>query len=108
MNIKNYLKELVEDGVDFYDMPYELEVENWPIVIYDGEEESLDCENFEWISITDDEVVIACGGDWQEPLTLTIKVVDDKLTVVSTEEGFADGLSEDEFYEVLGIEKEEE
>lgn len=99
--IKDYLRKLIEDGVDFWDLPYELDIENWPDVDCDGDQEPLDLENFEWLSITDDELVIACGGDWQEPLILTIKIVNSKLTVVETEEGFADGMNEDEFYKKI-------
>jgi hypothetical protein len=108
MNVKDYLKNLVENGIDFYDLPYELEVENWPDVEdEDGNKESLDMENFEWLSIDDDQMVIACGGDWQDPQTLTIKMVNGELTVVETEDGFSSGISEEEFYAELGIENED-
>jgi hypothetical protein len=109
MNIKNYLKEKIDQGVDFWDLPYEIEVNNWPNVDDDGYEEPLDCENFEWLSIEDDELVISCGGDWQDPLTLTLKMNDnDELTVTKTEPGFSSGLSEEDFYEILEIEREED
>jgi len=108
MNVKDYLKNLVENGIDFYDLPYELEVGNWPDVEDEGDNEPLDMENFEWLSIDDDQMVVACGGDWQEPLTLTIKMVDGELTVVETEDGFSSGLSRDEFYAELGIEDEDD
>lgn len=75
---------------------------NWPQVKLpdlDGEvfDEPLDMENFEYISITDDELVICCGGDWQEHLTLTIKLINGKLTVVHTEEGYNHGMNEKTF-----------
>jgi len=118
MNIKDYLKNLIEEsGVDFWDLPYELSVENWPEVKeseddededYEGDYEPLDCENFEWLSIEDDELIIACGGDWQEPKTLTIKMIDDVLTVVNVEDGFSQGMSEDEFCDALGLDYDDD
>jgi len=58
--------------------------------MYDGSKEHLDTENFSWISITDDKLVI------------TIKLIDDKLTVVnSVNSNFINGLEEDEFNELL-------
>lgn len=110
MNIRDYLKEKVDQGFDFWDMPYEIEVDNWPDVKdEEGYEEPLDCENFEWLSIEDDELVISCGGDWQEPMTLTLEMNDnDELTVVSSKPGFSNGMSEEDFYEEIGVEREDE
>lgn len=107
-NIKSFLRKALTE-MDFYELPYELlgenNVVNWPQVklppFEEGDEpdlEPLDMENFEWISITDDELVIACGGDWQEPLTLTIKLINGKLTVVKTESNeWQEGMDEEIF-----------
>lgn len=108
-NIKSFLRKALTE-MDFYELPYELlgenNVVNWPQISMkdfadDPEEESfdepLDMENFEWLSITDDEIVVACGGDWQEPLTLTIKLINGKLTVVKKEEGYEQGMDEETF-----------
>jgi len=99
-NLKSFLKQSLEkvDNV-FYDLHYEVfdDVVNWPQVDIDDELEPLDMENFEWLSINDDEIIIACGGDWQEPLTLTIKVINGKLTVTNSREGFANGMYYDTF-----------
>jgi len=103
-NIKSYFKDKLTK-VEFSDLPYELieDVTNWPNVKIEDEgddevfEEPLDLENFEWVSISDDEFVIACGGDWQEPQTLTIKLINGKLTVTNSAEGFPDGMDEETF-----------
>jgi len=79
------------------------DVNNWPDVSYccgcedcncdDSEKikEELDMENNEILEINDNFITIACGGDWQNPLTLTIKAIDDKLTVVNIKNGYDDG-----------------
>jgi hypothetical protein len=105
--IKEYLRVKSSEVEDpYYDLDYEAlgpdNVVNWPIVKIEDEdfqeEEPLDMENFEWLSITDDELVICCGGDWQEPQTLTIKVVNGKLTVTNTIPGeYRNGLNEEQF-----------
>lgn len=108
-NIKSFLKKALEE-MDFYELPYELfgedNVVNWPQISMkdfaddpdeEAVEEPLDMENFEWLSITDDTLVVACGGDWQEPLTLTIKIINGKLTVVSKVEGYEEGMDEKTF-----------
>ena len=60
--------------------------------------EPLDMENFEWLSITDNELVIACGGDWQKPKTLTIKLINGKLTVTNIiDDSYTEGMDEDAF-----------
>lgn len=53
------VRNLYKKGEDFWDQ-YLLKFKNWPKV----DEEDLDTENFSWMSITDDELVICCGGDW--------------------------------------------
>ena len=117
-NLKSYLKEkveeLYEDGVEFYDLHYELfgeQITNWPEIIEEDMEEedvigkeSLDMENFEWLSIDDDELEICCGGDWQTPMKLTIQLDYDRLVVANTENDyFENGLSKDEFNHILSI-----
>ena len=114
--IKEYLRaKSAEVENPFYDLDYEAlgedNVVNWPIVKMkdfsddpedEFEEEPLDMENFEWLSITDDEIVIACGGDWQEPQTLTIKIVNGKLTVTNAIHGeYREGMNEDQFLQSL-------
>lgn len=112
--IKGYLKAVVDKGdVEFWDLSYEIfgsdNVVNWPKVLEDpedprSEKEDLDMENFEWISITNDELVIACGGDWQEPKTLTIKLINGQMTVTNTVDGYGDGLSEEQFMKIINQE----
>lgn len=107
MNIKDYLREKVEKlNIDFYNLPYEIqyEIENWPEIEDEDNVDPLHCENFEWISIDDDEMIISCCGDWQEPKTLTIKMEDKILSVTNIEDGMETGMSEEEFYEIIGAE----
>lgn len=109
MTIKSYIKQKYEELGEFDDLHYEIlgedNVKKWPQVLEDPDDkaskEPLDMENFEWISISDDELVISCGGDWQEPLTLTIKLINGQLTVTDKEDGFEDGMSEEEFINSL-------
>lgn len=109
-NVKEYLKDKINNSPEgFYGLSYEIinDITNWPNVqLDDGEEvydEPLDTENFEWISVSDDEFVIACGGDWQDPLTLTIKLLNGKLTVISSIPGYNEGLDEKGFISSLYI-----
>ncbi len=72
-------------------------VSNWPKI----DDEELDTENFEILYLTHDELCIACGGDWQEPQTVTIGLSDGGLIVKSAVDGYAEGMSYDELIEVL-------
>lgn len=89
-----------KDNFEIYRLPRL--VTNWPTVKDDdGDEESLDLENYEIIKITDSEMVVACGGDWQEPLTFTLVPDGDKLKAIDITAGFDDGLSDKEVLEIL-------
>jgi hypothetical protein len=97
--MKTLKTELVKfiDG-DMLDI-YELSVKNWPV---DDDGEQQDIENYEILSIDDDKMVMCCGGDWQEPMKITIELVDDKLTVTGVEKGiFEEGLDSDEILLIL-------
>lgn len=110
-SIKEFLREnLINAPEEFWNVHYDIfgedTVVNWPQVPEDPEDthsplEPLDMENFSWLSVTDDELVIACGGDWQEPFILTIKIVDGKLTVVKAISGYEEGLGEDELMKAI-------
>lgn len=85
---------------------------NWPNAIepenLDGEEwfeEPQDLENYDIVYITDEEIEISCGGDWQEPMTIRIECFNGILTVTSAEadEGPDFGLDEIEIKEILKI-----
>ena len=48
-------------------------LEDWPIIEDDDNgQEPQDTENFEIISIDETGAIIACGGDWQEPMRVYI------------------------------------
>lgn len=110
-SIKTFLKQKLEELGDYWDLPYEVfgdeNVVNWPIVRLEDEAghselEPLDMENFEWLSITDDEMKVVCGGDWQEPQILTIRLVNGRLTVINAIEGeYLEGMSEEEFLNII-------
>ncbi len=109
MNIKQFLADKVKKAYnseyDFWDLPYELDlhrIKNWPKIPYDDDMEKLDLENFGWVEITNDKLVISCGGDWQDPHTVEIGLVDNKLVVTNSyQDDFNDGISEDEFNMIL-------
>jgi hypothetical protein len=91
------------------------ELPDWPKVMswdnseYDSEEEaiengeeaeSLDTENFEIVSINEEEFEVCAGGDWQDPKTIVIglKFNEGKaptLQVTSIQDGFEEGMDED-------------
>jgi len=114
-NIKEFLRENLIDSPEetwnvHYDIFGEENVVNWPQVSLkdfsdDPDEEAidepLDMENFEWLSVTDDELIVACGGDWQEPLTLTMRIVDGKITVVNVVPGFEEGLDVNDIIKLI-------
>ena len=125
MGVLNKLKKKIESNAWFEDSEYNSilmtiidEFPNYPKVEIDydtmeeikfvttenyNEEkyELLDTENFEIVSADDDEVVICAGGDSQSPLTFTIKDINGVLTITDIYSGFSDGLSIDEFNDLL-------
>jgi hypothetical protein len=127
-NLKAFLRDnLINAPEEFWNVHYDIfgedEVVNWPQINpsdflnepginrelypeYDDEDdlkEPQDMENFEWLSVTDEELVIACGGDWQEPLKITMKIVNGKLTVTKTEKvaDWVDGMSQEELLRAI-------
>jgi hypothetical protein len=118
-NLKAFLRDnLIDAPEEFWNVHYDIfgeeYVVNWPKIKippvdfndinpelnfeFGDDEEPLDMENFEWLSVTDDELVVACGGDWQEPLKVTMKLIKGKLTVTKTEKvtDWQDGMSQEE------------
>lgn len=61
----------------------------------DGNDEQLDFENFEVLSITTDKMTVCAGGDWQEPLTFSLTPNGDKFIVTDIMTGFNLGLEID-------------
>lgn len=67
---------------------HNLNVENWPNAVTSFEDseddpDPLDLENFGFMEISDDKIIMWAGGDWQEPRKFTIELVDGKPTVTS-------------------------
>ncbi len=96
------LKDVIidEDGdLDIYELGEV--VINWPTVGEGDEEEGVDLENWEIISLTDKEMVMTAGGDWQEPIIFTLVPEDGKLRVKDVTVGFKDGLSHKKIIEIL-------
>jgi hypothetical protein len=82
--------------------PYLLsEIPNWPhikVKELDGETiyEPVDTENLEFLAYSDETLAIVCGGDWQEPHTVVIGLVDDQPRVLSYDASdFDDGYTYD-------------
>jgi hypothetical protein len=93
---------LVDRRFDMYELPNI--VVNWPQVVssYGEDEEELDVESWEILSLDEDRMIICAGGDWQQPLTLTIELFNDELLqVVNSENGYEEGLSNEEILKIL-------
>lgn len=65
------------------------DIPNWPQItmkeFFDDEEEfdePLDTENCEFVDYTEDTLIISCGGDWQEPQTVVIGLIDGQVQVI--------------------------
>lgn len=110
----NYLKEKVRkvynQDLDFYDLPHEMfnDVINWPMIPeiepFQDSLEPLDLENFEWLEINEKELKICAGGDWQEPMNVTMKIEGDKLKVIDFKNApYKEGMDEDMFNDLLGV-----
>lgn len=84
-------------------------VVNWPTVeireSFDDEEfeeEEVDLENWEIISISDDKLTMCAGGDWQEPTTFSLVPYDENyLMVTNVHEGYEDGMHYDDVLKIL-------
>lgn len=78
---------------------------------YDDEEEEnflepLDTENCEFVDFTDDTLIISCGGNWQEPHTLTVGFFEDmgyiRIGVIDVEKSeLYNGIGHREFEELF-------
>jgi hypothetical protein len=79
MTLKEKLREqlLVNGEFDIYG----INIKNWP---EDEENESLDMENYGFIELTEDKLLMWAGGDWQDPKNIEIRLVEGELTAVNT------------------------
>ena len=81
--IYNKLGDVIKNYRNTSDLVYDIvkHIENWPNITCKDEDgninleelEHLDCENNGLPELTADHITISAGGDWQEPLTMTIK-----------------------------------
>ena len=75
-------------------------IDGWPNI--NGE--PLDLENNGILSLSEESLVVNCGGDWQNPHKVIVKVGDLGLYVESYKEcNYDDGLSEEEILDILGV-----
>ena len=58
----------------------------------DPEYQELDFENFGFSKVTEDKIVFSAGGDWQNPLMITLRYneEEDKIYVADKEQAFED------------------
>lgn len=65
--------------------------------------ELLDIKNFEIVSVDDEEIILCAGGDWQAPLTFSIKENEKngKLQIGDIYQGFNEGMSDEEFDDLM-------
>jgi hypothetical protein len=83
-------------------------VMNWPTIevtdldVDKFEDEELDLENWEIISISEDKMVVCCGGDWQNSYTFTLVPYDeDSLMATNIHEGYEEGMHYDDILKIL-------
>jgi hypothetical protein len=108
---KDFKKALIPYLFDgHYLVTYMLQnIPNWPQInlkeFFDDEEEfyePLDTENCEFVDFTEDTLIISCGGDWQEPQTIVIGFVDNKVQVIDAVPGeYLDGIDYSMFEELF-------
>lgn len=103
-SVINILKDAIivseddEYELDIYNI-YDV-VTNWPT----GEdEEGLDLENFEILSLDESGMEMSCGGDWQTPKKFKLVLDGDKLKAIDikTDTEFKDGISHEEIIKIL-------
>lgn len=72
--------------------------------------EDLDFENFEIlnIDIDSDTFVFCAGGDWQDPLEVTVTYDGSKFYFEINSKSYTEGITDDEFLEIVYGEKWEE
>ena len=67
--------------------------------------EDIDIENFEILSMNEDEIIMCAGGDWQTPVKFKIYLDNEIKTEKISDADFCDGngrnISEDNFIEFL-------
>lgn len=85
--------------------PYIIQdIPNWPniqVTDYEGDTfmETLDTENIEFISYTDNTLLLVCGGSWQKPHQVTIGLIDGQARVLNIEmvDVFQEGIKYSDF-----------
>lgn len=117
-NIYSYLREKLQDEAEgeISDLHYEAlgpdYIIGWPKnripedcdpeEATDLADDDQDMENFGWVSLSHDRLVVSCGGDWQEPMVIEIRIVDDYLTVVNTvPNAFHEGINDEDLNVLL-------
>lgn len=89
MTVIEILKQndFIENGeVEIYSL---LEiVVNWPIVKFENDDEEIDLENWKITQLNNDKMTIACGGDWQEPLTFDLVPHGELLKATNIKHGY--------------------
>ena len=101
-----FLKLIWDSDAEYEDERIELwpitKLRGWPKIEYDFdgnpdniEIEPLDLENWEIVKLEDDEVIVNAGGDWQEPHSVSIKLINGELKVrlIGRVTNYIDGIS---------------
>jgi len=105
LNIKSYLKDIYIKYVDYVIENDALWEPLWStfedilptVTDEDGDDEELDLENFEVLEVTEDEVVMCAGGDWQTPVEFEISLKNNNIVLNELSNEFDDGMSFFEF-----------
>ena len=114
-NLKELLLKLIDEDQEFdvYELSH---AKGWPDIQCDFTEddgsyfETLDMGNWQITEITDDTLTIMAGGDWQEPLAVTLKFNEalaeyNQLEVISAVPCDFGDAEEINIYKYLGIDE---
>lgn len=104
-DVRSVVRDILVDCDGFYSNRYDLikAVSGWP--------SDVDGENFEYVLINKDRIIVMAGGDWQEPSFIAIsldggRLVGERTDVASMVLNSSGGvLSKTKACELLGLEK---
>jgi len=105
-NLKNYLKKEYENNISEILEEEEIFEPLWETFWLDRpltkEGEIVDVENFEILSMSDDEFILCAGGDWQTPIKFKLFLDNGEIKTEKISDTFGDnGITDDDFIAFL-------
>jgi len=106
MNLKEYLRKEYENEMsdilyseEVYDPLFNSFWNNRPLT---DKDEEIDIENFEILSISENEIVMCGGGDWQNPVKFKIFLEKNEVKTKKISDSFEEGdIDANDFIEFL-------